>query len=140
MLGEIRESDHINCLHWNYDINLTAWREGSLWRIYRSDTGQTASQMANLEFAWWNDEEGNSLVKELKAYWNGDDFTLHLSNDQAFRDRIHVLNYLGQGHDGKLAMLLGCAEGFVCPYAHILTARGKPFKSDSPGKNWERPD
>jgi hypothetical protein len=129
-IGEIRESNHINCLHWNYNILLTAWREGSLWRIWKSDTGETLLNMANLEFAWWNDDD--KLVKEVKASWSGDDFSLTLSNNVPFGGS-HILNYLGDAPRGGLWKCYWHPQKKL--FVHTLAAARAPRAATPPTRH-----
>lgn len=89
--GETRESDHIDCKHWIHRILLTAWRDGSNWKIKRLDTGETVSSPA-LEVATWQPGLG-----DVRAYWAGDDFSLTYSNGTGIPGTFHTLPYFS--HD-----------------------------------------
>jgi len=98
-VGEVRESDHINCKHWNQEINLTARRQGNLWTIWRSDTGQTVPNVPNLETKWVDLE--STYWPDVHVVWSGNRFTIKLKDGSPYNEDSTVLNYVG--HDAREA-------------------------------------
>src|SRR5262245_46279093 len=100
-VGEVRESDHIACRHWNMTILLTAWRSGNGWRIHRSDTGQTVLN-PDLEFKDWVERSEGYDQHDMHARWAGENFGLTYSNG-ADGGISHTINYHGHDpHQGEL--------------------------------------
>jgi hypothetical protein len=86
--------DHIDCKGWgNADgehpggVPLRASRDGSRWKI--SVNGGPANSVDTLDFLWWDDREHNV---DVRAYWNGNDFTIYRSNGVLVGPR-HELQY-----------------------------------------------
>ena len=97
--GDIRESVFLDCKHWNSNINLVARRQGSLWTIWRSDTGQAVTDQPALETRWVDLSSYWPNVYNVYVEWNRDNFRVKLPNQFPYIDNAKVLIYVG--HDDR---------------------------------------
>jgi hypothetical protein len=95
--GEVRESVFIDCKHWNTNINLVARRQGSLWTIWRSDTGQAVTNLATLDTRWV--DLNSTYWPNVRVEWDGNNFRVKLPNQRTYIESTKVLTYMG--HDAR---------------------------------------
>jgi hypothetical protein len=73
-VGEVRVSSHIDCRHWTPGLRLRAWRHGSEWDIWRSDSGELV-RINELECVSW--DEGPLRKTNRRVTWSGNNFNLN---------------------------------------------------------------
>jgi len=95
--GEVRESVYIDCKHWNTNIDLVARRQGLLWTIWRSDTGQAVTDQATLETRWV--DLNSNYWPNVYVEWHGNNFRVKLPNNTPYIDDTKVLTYIA--HDAR---------------------------------------
>jgi hypothetical protein len=96
-VGEVRESVYIDCKHWDLNINLRAKRQGSLWTIWRPDTGQAVTDQATLQTRWV--DLSSTQWPNVHIEWNGLNFRVRLSDRSLYINITNVLVYMG--HDAR---------------------------------------
>lgn len=82
-VGETRQSDHINFVHWSM-VKLTAWRDGNRWKIKNGDQMVSSD---TIEYETWDGTD-------WYAAWEGDNFR-HTPSNHAPSHTSRTLNYLG---------------------------------------------
>jgi hypothetical protein len=93
-VGEVRESDHIDCMDWSLKIRLQARRLGTNeWSIWRSNDGQT---VATPELETKYVDLPNTYWPNVRVFWDGSGFQMTREDGSIFK-LTQILRYIG--HD-----------------------------------------